>query len=127
VKISATRQQVGIDATAEELTMLHRALGSGQVGPASFDTADPDPSNSPLGAIEIDRSPGLRLRVWVDWERRVLRIVGGDSETQSFAANVLDLALETPVGSQHRFDYFRDHFYLDPDSIPLVIRVTSAA
>jgi len=130
VKIYATRHspeaqqktEVDIEATAEELAGLYRALGSGRAElPASQD-GDPDEHDCLLAGIEIERMPGHRLRVSVDWERQMLRIVGGDSETQSFAANVLDLAQETPVGSQHHFDYFDNHFYLDPESVSLGIQ-----
>ena len=130
MKIYATRHspeaqqktEVDIQATAEELAGLYRALGSPRAElPASQD-GNPDSYDCLLAGIEIERVPGHRLRVSVDWERQMLRIVGGDSETQSFAANVLDLAQETPVGSEHHFDYFDNHFYLDPESVSLGIQ-----
>jgi hypothetical protein len=133
VKISATRHapeaqlktEVDIEATADELTSLYKALGTLRAelpaGDASV-AGSPEPHDCLLTAIEIQRVPGMRLRVSVDWDRRVLQIVGGDSETQSFAANVLDLARETPVGSRHNFDYFDNHFYLDPESVSLGIQ-----
>ena len=130
MKIFATRHspeaqsktEVDVKANADELASLFRALGSvGAELPAS-DDGSPDPHDCLLTAIEIRRVPGVRLRVSVDWERRVLEIVGGDSEMQSFAANVLDLAQETPVGSQHHFNYFDNHFYLDPESVSLGIQ-----
>ena len=130
MKISATRHspetqlktEVDIEATADELTRLYKALGTTRAElPASQD-GSPDPHDCLLAAIEIERVPSARLRVSVDWDRRVLQIVGGDSETQSFAVNVLDLARETPVGSRHSFDYFDNHFYLDPESVSLGIQ-----
>lgn len=130
MKISATRHppeaqlktEVDIEATADELTSLYRALGTARAELASSADGSADPHDCLLGSIEIQRVPGLRLLVSVDWERRVLQIVGGDSETQSFAVNILDLAQETPVGSQHHFDYFDNHFYLDPNSVSLGIQ-----
>jgi len=130
VKIFATRHspesptdtEVDIEANAEELTSLYRALGSDRAELPSSQDGYAQPPEYLLTAIEIQRVPGLRLRVSVDWDRRVLQIVGGDSQTQSFAANVLDLAQETPVGSQHHFKYFDNHFYLDPDSVALGIQ-----
>jgi hypothetical protein len=124
VKILATRQpaEVDIQATADELTSLYKALGSSRAELRSSEDGSPDPYDCLLAAIEIERVPGHRLRVSVDWDRRVLRIVGGDSETQSFAVNVLDLARETPVGSRHHFNYFDNHFYLDPESVSLGIQ-----
>ncbi len=130
MKIYATRHspetqqktEVDVEATAEELTSLYQALGSGRAElPASHDGSS-ESHDCLLVGIEIERVSGLRLRVSVDWERRMLQIVGGDSETQSFAANVLDLAQETPVGSQHHFNYFDNHFYLDPESVSLSIQ-----
>ena len=130
MKIAATRHppeaqlktEVDIEATADELTSLYKALGCERAELPSSELGDPEPHDCLLGAIEIERVPGQRLLVSVDWERRVLQIIGGDSETQSFAVNVLDLARETPVGSQHHFDYFDNHFYLDPESVSLSIQ-----
>lgn len=129
MKISATRHppeaqlktEVDIEATADQLTSLYKALGCERAEVLVTALDHPDPDEYLIGAIEIERIPGRRLRVSVDWERRVLQIVGGDSEMQSFAVNVLDLARETPVGSQHRFDYFDNHFYLDRESVSLGI------
>jgi len=130
VKISATRHRpeaqvkaaVDIQANADELTGLYKALGTTHAELRSNADGSPEPHDCLLAGIEIERVPGQRLRFSVDWDRRVLQIVGGDSETQSFAVNVLDLARETPVGSRHRFDYFDNHFYLDPESISLGIQ-----
>jgi hypothetical protein len=130
VKIFATRHppetqlntEVDVEATAAELTSLYKALGSLRAELPADVVHSSDPDEFLLTAIEIERQPGQRLRVSVDWGRRVLTIVGGDSETQSFAVNVLDLARETPVGSWHRFDYFDNHFYLDPESVALGIQ-----
>jgi hypothetical protein len=130
VKIYATRHspeaqektEVNVEASAEELAGLYRALGSDRAALSASQDGSPDPHDCLLAGIEIQRMPGLRLRVSVDWERRMLQIVGGGSETQSFAANVLDLAQETPVGSQHYFNYFDNHFYLDPESVSLGIQ-----
>ena len=129
MKISATRHppetqsktEVDVEATAAELTSLYKALGSLRADLQADVVHSSDPDEFLLTAIEIERVPGHRLRVSVDWDRRVLTIVGGDSETQSFAVNVLDLARETPVGSRHYFDYFDNHFYLDPESVSLGI------
>lgn len=130
MKISATRHppevrlktEVDIEATADELTGLYQALGTARASVPASQDGGPGPHDCLLGAIEIERVPGQRLRVSVDWERRVLWIVGGDSETQAFAVNVLDLARETPVGSSHHFDYFDNHFYLDPESASLAVQ-----
>jgi hypothetical protein len=118
------RTKVDLEATADELTSLYRALGTTSAELPASDDGNPEDGDCLLSGIEISRVPGSLLRMSVDWDRRVLRIAGGDRETRSFAANVLDIAQETPVGSRQHFDYFRDHFYLDPETASLVVRLT---
>jgi hypothetical protein len=117
------RTKVELEATADELTSLYQALGMPSAElPATSDGGED--GDWLLSGIEISRVPGSLLRMSVDWDRRVLLIAGGDRETRSFAANVLDIAQETPIGSRQHFDYFRDHFYLDPDTASLVVHLT---
>lgn len=121
--LDAQKTEVELQATGDELTTLYQSLGSDRSEISWPGDGSPDPDDGLLlMGIEIQRVPEQRLRISVDGERRVLQIVGGDSEMQSFAANVLDLARETPVGSQHKFVYFDNHFYLDPESVSLTIQ-----
>jgi hypothetical protein len=113
--------EVDLEATAEELTSLYQALGRTDAELAASDDSNPEPGALFLTAIEISRLPGSLLRISVDRDRRVLQIVGGERETRSFAANVLDIATETPVGTRQHFKWFRDHFYLAPDTASLTV------
>lgn len=113
--------EVALEATADELTSLYRALGTTSAELAASGDEPGAPGALVLGGIEIRRVPGSLLRISVDPDRRVLQIVGGERETRSFAANVLDIATETPVGTRQRFTWFRDHFYLAPDTASLTV------
>ena len=118
--------EVDLEATADELASLYRALGTTSAElPASGE--QDAPGTLVLTGIEVRREPGSLLRISVDPDRRVLRIVGGERETRSFAANVLDIATETPVGTRQRFTWFRDHFYLAPDTASLTVSLMAAS
>ena len=118
--------EVALEATSDELSSLYRALGSSSAELAAFD-GDAGPGDLALVGLEVVRVPGALLKVSVDPERRVLRIVGGERETRSFAMNVLDIAQEMPVGHSQHFTWFRDHFYLDPETATLVVRLAAAS
>ena len=118
--------EVALEATSEELSSLYRALGTTNAELAASD-GEAGPGELVLVGLEVTRVPGSLLRISVDPERRVLRIVGGERETRSFAMNVLDIAQEMPVGHSQHFTWFRDHFYLDQETATLVIRLTAAS
>ena len=118
--------EVALEATSEELSSLYRALGTMHAEVPAAD-ADAGPDDLVLLGVEVTRVPDALLKISVDAERRVLSIVGGERQTRSFAVNVLDIAQEMPVGHSQHFTWFRDHFYLDPETVTLVVRLTAAS
>ncbi len=118
--------EVVLEATSDELSALYQALAQMQAQLPASDSHT-ESGDLTLAGIEVTRVPDALLRISVDPERRVLSIVGGERQTRSFAVNVLDIAQEMPVGHSQRFIWFRDHFYLDPQTVTLVVRLAAAS
>ncbi|GAA1310431.1 Imm32 family immunity protein [Saccharothrix xinjiangensis] len=112
IKVSGDR-----DAPAE----LGHAIDAGTGWFALDRSGDPAPYDLARGAVDIVTAPSGKVVVTSDVDRSTLTISGERSAFSVLARNVLGLAEDGTVGEHAHIDYFPDHFYLSPDSAPVVV------
>lgn len=80
---------------------------------------DPYPYSTCLDTLQIQKSNGL-IRVWIS--RKSLHIAG-KPENLEILASWFEFDEDSKPGYHHHFDYLGNEWWIDTDSIPLVIGV----
>jgi hypothetical protein len=112
LKLSAERRELLALAGAAE-------AGSGYFSLAA--DADVTPYDVALSDLEIRPVDRPTVRVAVGEAGKRLVITGDSSSLGVFAQNLRGLA-ETPITGDHlHIEYYPEHFYLDSESLPLVV------
>jgi hypothetical protein len=98
--------EVLIDGTEAVIDLVPTAAAQGELARAIH--------------VRIEEAPGLA--VWRD--RDDLVVAGATPALEVLAANLTDLGQGShPPGYHSHIEYFPDHYYLRPSSVPLVVTV----
>lgn len=111
--------QVEVSGSRSSLAELARSLTQDSV---SMSEGDADQFyNVTLKEVRVQVRPGERVLLRVDVEADRLHIAGDDDLLAILSANIADFAREGAVGEHLHVEYFPGHFFLDPQSAPLII------
>ncbi|WP_328744178.1 hypothetical protein OHT57_02510 [Streptomyces sp. NBC_00285] len=110
--------EVDLTATATELACLARAVAEGD-GFISAASASP-PDGSTLAGIEVRNALDSGVRIGLDARRQIL-VISGDLHARAVLAENLHALVTAEDGGHLHIDYFPEHPYLVPGSLPLVV------
>jgi hypothetical protein len=91
----------------------------------SNQTGSPAPYDRLLAAIVVEDAPGQSVTFSVTSDD-FLRIAGDKGKMDIVAANVENFAKESPDNHHSHVEHFPGHFYLAPDSVPVVFEFSSS-
>lgn len=110
-----------------ELARLLRKAGDADVRPLMIPPTPPDPYNSYATSLKVEHgASGVRIAR----NQSQIRISGSSNKLAALAENIEWIANGNPanIGSNHiHIEYHPGHFYLEEESIPLVISKSPSA
>ncbi len=112
--------EVHMSGSAAELTELAGALASGRESTVAADDDQPAPGDVRLTAVEIRAVPTTRVVISVDADRSCLVVTGDADGLAILGENIQSLA-DSDVGGHDHIEYFPEHYYVDAQSIPLIV------
>jgi hypothetical protein len=118
VAFSIQPRELELAGTADELRSLGGAIESGAGSFALQTNADVSPYDIALRHLKIETNSREGVAISVDQENNQIIISGPIERLMILGQNVSNAASS---GDHLHIEYFPDHFYLDRDSVPLVI------
>lgn len=120
-------REIAVIASREELIDLSMRLKSvsGQTVSAN-QTGSPTPYDRFLAGILIEDTPGQSV-IFNVTKDNFLRISGDRRKIDILAKNVESFARESDDNQHSHEEYFPGHFYLAPESLPVVFEFSSSA
>jgi|SRR5882672_3156784 hypothetical protein len=122
--ICYSSREISVIASREELVALSSLIRNTGGTMASNQTGSPAPYDKLLAAMVVEHAPGQSVRFSVTADDN-LRVAGDKKKMEILAKNVESFAKESPDNHHSHEEYFPGHFYLAPDSFPVVFEFSS--
>ncbi len=118
-------KEICIIGAREDFGRLASLIRAAKGTMLSGQTGSPAPYDRLLGPIVIENKLGESVRFSVT-QNGALLIVGDQSKLSILADNVFSISEADDSEGHWHVEYFPDHFFLAPDSFPVVFELTDA-
>jgi hypothetical protein len=122
--ICYSSREISVVGSREEFIALASLLRTTGGTMTSNQTGSPAPYDKLLAAVTVEHVPGQSVRFSVVADNN-LHIAGDKRKMEILATNVESFARESPDNHHSHEEYFPGHFYLAPDSFPIVFEFSS--
>jgi len=122
--ICYSSREISVIGSREEFVALSSMIRNTGGRMASNQTGSPAPYDKLLAAVIVEHVPGQSVKFSVTPDE-ALQISGDKVKMGILATNVESFAKESPDNHHSHEEYFPGHFYLAPDSFPVVFEFTT--
>jgi hypothetical protein len=109
-----------LGGTSSEYVELARLVLAGHGRLPLTAVADPSPYDNALVEIAVKRRPAQAATITLARETHALEISGDEASLAVLAENLGEFGAESTPDEHMHIEYFPGHFYLGPNSHPLV-------
>lgn len=121
VAVSTRTNEASLSGSPRDYRELAVALQRGHGSIALDAGADVSPYDLAMERLNVDSTDSGGVTIAVHLEANALTITGARDKLAILADILLDSASPPEPGGHVHIEYFDDHAYLDPASLPLVI------
>lgn len=126
IRYSPKSRELSITGSREDFTLLASMIRKGSGAQMSNHTGSSAPYEMLLGGIVVENLPGKSVAFSVTKDNH-LSIAGDAHKMVVLAENVESIAEAVDTEGHWHIEYSPDHFFLAPDSLPVVFDLSFSA